>query len=81
GAPGNKIVLGKHSGRHALARRYTELGYLLSGAELDVVYQAFTALADRKKSIYDQDLVSLLPRSRREPKSASGAGARAAFAN
>ena len=82
GAPGNRIVLGKHSGRHALARRYTELGFALSGAELDSVYQAFTALADRKKNIYDQDLIALLPRSRREPKpAASGPGARAAFAN
>jgi 2-isopropylmalate synthase len=81
GAPGNRIVLGKHSGRHALARRYTELGFVLSGAELDLVYQAFTTLADRKKSIYDQDLIALLPRSRREPKPAAGSGARAAFAN
>ena len=81
GAPGNRIVLGKHSGRHALARRYTELGFALSGAELDSVYQAFTALADRKKSVYDQDLIALLPRSRREPKPAAGPGARAAFAN
>jgi 2-isopropylmalate synthase len=82
GAPGNRIVLGKHSGRHALARRYTELGFALSSAELDTVYQAFTGLADRKKSIYDQDLIALLPRSRREPKPvAGGPGARAAFAN
>src|SRR5579872_3847891 len=81
GAPGNRIVLGKHSGRHALARRYAELGFALSGTELDAVYQAFTALADRKKSIYDQDLIALLPRSRREPKPAAGPGARAAFAN
>jgi 2-isopropylmalate synthase len=81
GAPGNRIVLGKHSGRHALARRYAELGFALSGAELDSVYQAFTTLADRKKSIYDQDLIALLPRSRREPKPAAGSGARAAFVN
>jgi 2-isopropylmalate synthase len=81
GAPGNRIVLGKHSGRHALARRYTELGFVLSSSELDIVYQAFTALADRKKGIYDQDLIALLPRARREPKPAAGAGVRAAFAN
>ena len=81
GAPGNRIVLGKHSGRHALGRRYSELGFALSGAELDAVYQAFTTLADRKKNIYDQDLIALLPRSRREPKPAAGPGARAAFAN
>ena len=81
GAPGNRIVLGKHSGRHALARRYMELGFVISGAELDSVYQAFTTLADRKKNIYDQDLIALLPRSRREPKRSAGPGAHAAFAN
>jgi 2-isopropylmalate synthase len=53
-------VLGKHSGRHALALRYDELGYSLAPAELDRAYRAFTKLADRKKRIYDQDLISLL---------------------
>jgi 2-isopropylmalate synthase len=62
GLPSNRIVLGKHSGRHALARRYEELGYSVSGAELDSVYQRFTELADKKKNIYDRDLISLLPR-------------------
>jgi 2-isopropylmalate synthase len=64
GVPANRIVLGKHSGRHALARRYEELGHALSPAELDATYRRFTELADRKKSIYDQDLLSLLPASR-----------------
>ncbi len=62
GLPSNRIVLGKHSGRHALSRRYQELGYALDRAELDSVYQRFTELADRKKTIYDRDLISLLPR-------------------
>ncbi len=62
GLTSNRIVLGKHSGRHALSRRYEELGYPLSGAELDLLYQRFTELADRKKNIYDRDLISLLPR-------------------
>ena len=60
GAPAERIVLGKHSGRHALAKRYAELGYELSPAELDAVYRRFTRLADRKKRIYDQDLIALL---------------------
>ena len=60
GAPSNRLVLGKHSGRHALASRYKELGYSFSGAELDSLYKRFTALADRKKRIYDQDLIALL---------------------
>src|SRR5437588_2499157 len=60
GVPANKLVLGKHSGRHALALRYEELGFVLSAAELEATYHRFTALADRKKRIYDQDLISLI---------------------
>ena len=60
GVPANELVLGKHSGRHALALRYRELGYSLGARELDTAYDAFTALADRKKRIYDQDLISLI---------------------
>jgi 2-isopropylmalate synthase len=60
GVPASSLVLGKHSGRHALALRYTELGYDLTPRELDTVYAGFTGLADRKKRIYDQDLISLL---------------------
>jgi len=60
GVPTNELVLGKHSGRHALALRYQELGYALDGIELGAVYRRFTGLADRKKRIYDQDLISLL---------------------
>jgi 2-isopropylmalate synthase len=60
GVPANRLVLGKHSGRHALALRYEELGYSLQPSELDTVYGRFTTLADRKKKIYDQDLIILL---------------------
>ncbi len=60
GVPANELVLGKHSGRHALALRYEELGYQLSRQELEGAYHRFTALADRKKRIYDQDLISLI---------------------
>jgi len=60
GAPCDRLVLGKHSGRHALASRYRELGHDLSRAEITEVYHRFTLLADRKKKIYDQDLLSLL---------------------
>jgi 2-isopropylmalate synthase len=60
GVPANRIVLGKHSGRHALKQRYAELGYALTASELDAAYRDFTTLADRKKRIYDQDLLSLL---------------------
>ena len=60
GVPANELVLGKHSGRHALALRYQELGYALTAAELDAAYHRFTEVADRKKRIYDQDLISLI---------------------
>lgn len=61
GVPTNSIVLGKHSGRHALSKRYDELGCSLTHVELDAVYTRFTQLADKKKRIYDQDILSLLP--------------------
>lgn len=61
GVPSNKIVLGKHSGRHALMQRYTELGFELTHGEIEEAYHHFTQLADRKKNIYDQDLISILP--------------------
>ncbi|HEY5331617.1 MAG TPA: 2-isopropylmalate synthase [Acidobacteriaceae bacterium] len=60
GFTGQNIVLGKHSGRRALEHRLTELGHSLTRPELDAVYTRFTELADRKKSIYDQDIVALL---------------------
>ena len=60
GVPANSLVLGKHSGRHALSLRYMELGFDIRGEELDAAYAGFTDLADRKKRIYDQDLISLL---------------------
>ncbi len=60
GVPTNRLVLGKHSGRHALAMHYMELGFALTVPELDAVYHRFIELADRKKKIYDQDLISLL---------------------
>jgi 2-isopropylmalate synthase len=61
GVPSTRMVLGKHSGRRALAHRFKDLGYVIDGAELDEVYHRFTELADRRKAIFDQDLVSLLP--------------------
>jgi 2-isopropylmalate synthase len=43
-----------------LSLRYAELGYDVTAAELDAAYMRFTNLADRKKNIYDQDLISLI---------------------
>lgn len=63
GIPRSTLVLGKHSGRHALERRYLELGYQLDEAELTEVYRGFTALAERKRHILDEDLLALLHES------------------
>ena len=60
GVPSTTMVLGKHSGRHALASRLQQLGFSLSGPELDSTYRQFTELADRKKAVYDQDLIALV---------------------
>src|SRR3569833_2275783 len=49
GVPESKLVLGKHSGRHALGKRCEDLGYKLEKDELQMVYERFTLLADRKK--------------------------------
>ena len=60
GAGGSSIVLGKHSGRHALERRYRELGYELDSNALEALYAEFTTLADKKRHILDEDLLTLL---------------------
>jgi hypothetical protein len=60
GAGHTKFVLGKHSGRHALLDRLEKLGHPLDRNQIDEVYTRFAELADRKKSIHDQDLLGLL---------------------
>lgn len=60
GVANTNLVLGKHSGRRALADRLEKLGHPLDRQQLDDVYHRFTELADRKKNIYDQDLLKLL---------------------
>jgi 2-isopropylmalate synthase len=60
GYKGQNIVLGKHSGKHAIQHRLQELGHPLTKDELGAFYERFTELADRKKDIYDQDILALL---------------------
>jgi 2-isopropylmalate synthase len=55
-----KLVLGKHSGRHALENRLTKLGYTLSVKELEKVFENFKVLADRKKEVFDDDITALV---------------------
>jgi 2-isopropylmalate synthase len=55
----NKMVLGKHSGRHAVESRLSELGFELSAEELNDLFNRFKVLADKKNSINDADLLAL----------------------
>jgi 2-isopropylmalate synthase len=59
GLPKTELVLGKHSGRHALRQRIQDLGYHLDDGQLQKVFDGFKALADRKKVIYDADIEAL----------------------
>ncbi|MDW8223175.1 MAG: 2-isopropylmalate synthase [Gemmatales bacterium] len=60
GRSSSELVLGKHSGRSGLQTRLEQLGYHLSEAQLDKVFEAFKQLADKKKDIYDADLQALV---------------------
>jgi len=55
-----RLVLGKHSGRHAIRKRLSELGYELSDEDLNKAFIRFKALADKKKEVFDDDLVALV---------------------
>ena len=59
----NEMVFGKHSGRHAVEKRLTELGYALSKEEVDDLFDRFKQLADKKKMINDHDLEALANRT------------------
>lgn len=60
----NDIVLGKHSGRHALSSRYEEMGLALEPDEVAEIYARFVQLADKKKNIYEQDLIGIVQEHR-----------------
>ena len=60
GARPRGLVLGKHSGRHALAERLARLGHRVEGARLDEVFARFKALAERRKEVTDDDLEELV---------------------
>lgn len=59
GVKQSRLVMGKHSGRHALKQRMAELGYALDETELDKLFERFKLLADKKKGITDTDLEAL----------------------
>jgi 2-isopropylmalate synthase len=60
GVTGSALILGKHSGRHALKARFLELGYELSQEAMERAYRLFKSLADQKKDILDEDLLAII---------------------
>jgi 2-isopropylmalate synthase len=60
GLSSNSLVLGKHSGRHAFRDRLGDLGFSLENDEIDKLFEKFKLLADKKKTVYDEDLVALV---------------------
>lgn len=60
GVPESRLVLGKHSGRHALNQRCADLGYQLSRQQLDEVYKRFTALADHQKGVRNEEILAII---------------------
>ncbi|OGW40933.1 MAG: 2-isopropylmalate synthase [Nitrospirae bacterium RBG_13_39_12] len=60
GLHSTKLVLGKHSGRHAFKTRLKELGYDLTSDELNNAFEQFKRLADQKKDIFDEDISALI---------------------
>ncbi len=60
GLPSSRLVLGKHSGRHAFRERLEELGYHLGKEELEKAYERFIEVADKKKEITEKDLEALV---------------------
>jgi len=71
GVPESKLILGKHSGRHALAKRCEDLGMPLTREQLDTVYHRFTELADRKKGLRNEEIIGLAREVIDETKQAS----------
>ncbi|MDP9158943.1 MAG: 2-isopropylmalate synthase [Acidobacteriota bacterium] len=60
GVPDSKLVLGKHSGRHALGLRCEQLGYKFERHELDEIYRRFVVVADEIKQVHDHDLLNII---------------------
>jgi 2-isopropylmalate synthase len=60
GLDSNRLVLGKHSGRHALVARVRELGLETGDIDMNRLFERFKALADAKKTVYDEDIIALI---------------------
>lgn len=68
GIPESQIVLGKHSGRHALAKRLKDLGFRFNEKKINEIFQMFKQLADKKKEVFDDDLIALVEEGTREKR-------------
>ena len=68
GAVTTRLVLGKHSGHHALKTRLVALGFALDDSQLDIIFDRFKALADKKKVITDADLEALISDELYQPR-------------
>ena len=66
GIPQNTMVLGKHSGKHALRERLESMGYTITDSQLEEIFARFKSLADKKKSITNSDLEALVLNRRRD---------------
>lgn len=60
GIPGSELVLGKHSGRHGFRDRLVKMGFELNEKVFEQAYQSFISLSDKKKNIYDDDLIAIV---------------------
>lgn len=71
GVPDSKLVLGKHSGRHALGMRCEQLGYQFDRRALDDIYRRFVRLADKIKNVEDHHLLELIRETHKPAASAT----------
>ncbi len=60
GLSGSRMVLGRHTGRHGFVDRCKQLGYKLNKDEIDLAYQRFLEIADKKKEVFDEDLAAII---------------------
>jgi 2-isopropylmalate synthase len=74
GVPSTTLVLGKHSGRHAVQHRVQQLGLELSRLELDRLYRRMVALADQQKTVSDAELTQIVADLRQTPTSPTTSG-------
>ena len=56
----SSLMMGKHSGRHAFRKKVDEMGYAMSDAQIQLAFQRFKNLADKKKHIFDEDIIALI---------------------